>query len=156
RPPAVSRVCPARSPDRLRALLASGTRRAWQIPRVRSGVSPDRMDTQRAHELPAPDRARIERGLADVKRAGEDDDPDPFDPADVAPDLLDAEVGEGVAVRLREELAAVKRAEDRLAHGTYGISIESGRPIPEGRLETLPWAERTADEQALYDRSAGS
>ena len=114
------------------------------------------MDTQRAHELLTRERARIERGLADVKRAGEDDDPDPFDPADVAPDLLDAEVGEGVAVRLREELAAVKRAEDRLAQGTYGISIESGKPIPEGRLETLPWAERTADEQALYDRSAGS
>ena len=44
------------------------------------------------------------------------------------------------------------RAEDRLAQGTYGISIESGKPIPEARLETLPWAERTADEQALYER----
>ena len=114
------------------------------------------MDTQRAHELLARERARIERGLADLGlRAGEDDDPDPFDPGDVASDLLDAEVGEGVAVRLREELAAVKRAEDRLAQGTYGISIESGKPIPEARLETLPWAERTADEQALYERQPG-
>ena len=59
------------------------------------------MDTQRAHELLARERARIERGLADVKRAGEDDDPDPFDPADVAPDLLDAEVGLGHDVSVR-------------------------------------------------------
>jgi len=36
----------------------------------------------------------------------------------------------------------------RLAAGTYGLSIESGKPIPDERLETLPTAERTAEEEA--------
>jgi DnaK suppressor protein len=35
--------------------------------------------------------------------------------------------------------------------GTYGVSIESGQPIPDARLEAIPWAERTAEEQARHD-----
>jgi DnaK suppressor protein len=42
----------------------------------------------------------------------------------------------------------VGRAEARLAAGTYGLSIESGKPIPDERLEALPTAERTAEEEA--------
>ena len=44
--------------------------------------------------------------------------------------------------------AAVERAEARLAAGTYGLSIASGKPIPDERLEAIPTAERTADEEA--------
>jgi DnaK suppressor protein len=69
----------------------------------------------------------------------------------VAPDLLDLELEEGLAERLRAELEAVRRAEARLAEGTYGISIESGEPIPDERLRTVPWAERTAEEQARFE-----
>jgi len=57
----------------------------------------------------------------------------------------------GLAESLREELAAVERAEQRLANGTYGKSVESGEAIPDGRLQSVPWAERTADEQARYE-----
>ena len=35
--------------------------------------------------------------------------------------------------------------------GTYGLSVESGEPIPDDRLEAVPWAERTVEEQARYD-----
>jgi DnaK suppressor protein len=48
---------------------------------------------------------------------------------------------------LRDQLAAVERAEARLARGTYGISVESGKPIPDERLEAAPTAERTAEEE---------
>ena len=51
------------------------------------------------------------------------------------------------------ELAAVERAEARLAAGTYGLSIESGKPIPDQRLEALPTAERTVEEQERWARS---
>ena len=57
-----------------------------------------------------------------------------------------------MAVRLREELAAIERAEQRLRDGTYGLSVESGEPIPDERLEVVPWAERTAEEQARYEQ----
>jgi DnaK suppressor protein len=43
-------------------------------------------------------------------------------------------------------LAALERAEARLAAGTYGLSIESGEPIPDARLEALPAAERNIGE----------
>jgi DnaK suppressor protein len=53
---------------------------------------------------------------------------------------------------LREQLAAVGRAEERIARGTYGRSIESGIPIPDDRLEAEPLAERTVEEQRQYER----
>jgi DnaK suppressor protein len=112
------------------------------------------MDAEHARELLAAERARIERALADLAPA-DDGDPDPFEAADAAPDLLEAELGEGQAERLRDELEAIERAEQRLAEGTYGLSVESGEPIPDARLETIPWAERTAEEQARYERSGG-
>jgi DnaK suppressor protein len=55
---------------------------------------------------------------------------------------------------LRVDLAAVERAEQRLAEGTYGLSIESGEPIPDERLEIMPTAERTAEEEARFERDA--
>ncbi|HKC20905.1 MAG TPA: hypothetical protein VKB64_00210, partial [Gaiellaceae bacterium] len=75
----------------------------------------------------------------------EADDQDPFN---LAADLYQDEFDEGLADDLREELAAVERAEARLANGTYGLSIESGLPIPDERLAAVPTAERTAEEEA--------
>jgi len=49
--------------------------------------------------------------------------------------------------------AALERAEARLAAGTYGLSTESGEPIPDERLEALPTAELTVEEQQLRGRS---
>lgn len=43
----------------------------------------------------------------------------------------------------------VAGAEARLAAGTYGLSFESGEPIPDERLESVPTAERTVEEEAL-------
>jgi DnaK suppressor protein len=111
------------------------------------------MDAERTSERLEQERARIEHALADLtRRDSDDDDPDPFEAADVAPGLLDAELGEGLAERLGEELEAVERAKRRLAEGTYGVSVESGKPIPDARLEAIPWAERTAEEQARYEQ----
>jgi DnaK suppressor protein len=66
--------------------------------------------------------------------------------------MFDEELSETLAVRLREELAAIERAEQRLRDGSYGLSVESGEPIPDARLEIIPWAERTAEEQARYEQ----
>ncbi len=109
------------------------------------------MDVDRARELLARERARLEGALAELAPADRDGGPDPVDPGDAASDLLAAEIEEGLAERLREELAAVAGAEQRLAAGTYGLSVESGEPISDARLEAIPWAERTAEEQAGID-----
>ena len=110
------------------------------------------MDADRARELLARERKRVERALAGLRREDAAELADQDEPADQASDLYEDELDAGLAEQLRETLAAVERAETRLAEGTYGLSVESGRPIPDERLEAVPTAERTADEQERYDR----
>src|SRR6058998_2727605 len=106
------------------------------------------MDPSRARELLAAERERVERALARLGHEDTGEPADEEDPANQASDLYQDELDEGLADDLREELAAVERAEARLAAGMYGVSIESGEPIPDERLEAVPSAERTAAEEA--------
>ena len=110
------------------------------------------MDPDRARELLAAERRRIEDALRRLGHADDSEPADDYDPANVASDLYQDEYDEGRANDLREQLAAVGRAEERLAAGTYGRSVESGEPIPEGRLEAVPTAELTADEERARAR----
>ena len=105
------------------------------------------MDPGRARELLAAERKRIERALERLVHQDTGEPTDEEDPANLASDLYQDELDEGRTDDLREELAAVERAEARLAAGTYGRSIESGKPIPDERLEARPTAERTAEEE---------
>jgi DnaK suppressor protein len=105
------------------------------------------VDADRAGELLAVERARIERALARLGHVDDGEESDDSDPANLASDLYQDEFDEGLADDLREQLAAVERAEARLAAGTYGLSVESGEPIPDERLEAFPTAERTAAEE---------
>jgi RNA polymerase-binding transcription factor len=109
------------------------------------------MDSARARDLLARERQRIERALADLLPSG-DEELSHVDQhlADEGTDLFESERDQGRLEQLREELAAIERAEKRLEEGTYGLSVESGQPIPDERLELMPWAERTVDEQARY------
>jgi DnaK suppressor protein len=112
------------------------------------------MDSDHARELLSRERERIERTLAALAAPAEGDELSHVDqhPADEASEVQQQETDEGLAERLREELDAIHRAEKRVAEGTYGVSIESGEPIPDGRLERIPWAERTAEEQGRFER----
>jgi DnaK suppressor protein len=75
--------------------------------------------------------------------------------ADSGSRLYEEEFDEGHVDDLRAELASVKHAEERLAGGTFGLSVESGEPIPDERLEAVPTAERTVEEQTRFERHAG-
>jgi DnaK suppressor protein len=111
------------------------------------------MDPDRARELLEAERARIERALARVRPEDDGEPADEYDPANLASDLYQDELDETFADDLRDQLAALERAEARLAAGTSGRSVESGEPIADGRLETRPTAELTADEErARTDR----
>lgn len=105
------------------------------------------MDPQRARELLLAERQRIERALRGVAHTEDGRPVDESDPASLASDLYQEEFDAGRAEDLRDQLAAVARAEQRLAAGTYGLSIESGLPIPDERLEAVPTAELTTDEE---------
>jgi DnaK suppressor protein len=110
------------------------------------------VDQDRARELLARERARVEQTLAQLEgeplESDERDEPGDIDSEDLYQDEFNATRAEDV----RAELAAVERAEERLAKGTYGLSVESGEPIPDARLEAVPTAERTVEEQERYER----
>jgi DnaK suppressor protein len=111
------------------------------------------MDQDRARELLARERARIEQALASVKGDGSLVASDRVEPGDGASEVLyQDEYDEGRSADLRADLEALERAEARLAAGTYGLSVESGKPIPDARLEALPAAERTIEEEERYRR----
>jgi DnaK suppressor protein len=105
------------------------------------------VDADRAGELLTAERRRIEQALRRLAHEDDGEPADEYDPANRASALYQDEFDEGLAEDLRAQLAAVERAEQRLAAGTYGLSTESGQPIPDERLEALPAAELTADEE---------
>ena len=111
------------------------------------------MDTTHARKLLERERTRIERALAALGEGPLEGD-ERLEPGDVdSEDLYQDEFDAGRRAQLGEELEALERAEARLRDGTYGLSVESGQPIPDARLEALPTAERTVEEEARYRRS---
>jgi DnaK suppressor protein len=105
------------------------------------------VEAERARELLGRERGRIEKELARLGHADDGELADDSDPANLASDLYQDEYDATRADDLRDQLAAVERAERRVEAGTYGLSVESGAPIPDERLEAFPTAERTADEE---------
>jgi RNA polymerase-binding transcription factor DksA len=112
------------------------------------------VDPERARELLARERQRVERALEGVRIEPSEELAD-YDqhPADQGTEVFEEERDEGIADGLRDELAAIERAEHRLEEGTYGVSVQSGHPIPDERLEVVPWAELTEDEQERFERT---
>jgi DnaK suppressor protein len=115
------------------------------------------IDEAYARELLRRERERIESALADTGRVrrSELDEIDTETEKGEDTSFVDEEVDDALATQLRAELEAVERADQRLADGAYGFSVESGEPIPAERLETVPWAERTPEEQERYERTHG-
>jgi DnaK suppressor protein len=105
------------------------------------------VDPERAHELLRAERTRIERALAQAAHEDDAEEFDDEDPGNLAADLYQDEFDEGLRGDLDLQLAAVERAEARLASGTFGLSVRSGDPIPDERLEILPTAELTVEEE---------
>jgi DnaK suppressor protein len=106
------------------------------------------MEPDRARQLIASERERIEEAIASLQEAEREAAAEQEEPGELgSEDLYEQELNVGLADDLAEQLAAVERAERRLEDGTYGLSVESGKPIPDARLEALPTAERTVEEQ---------
>jgi DnaK suppressor protein len=111
----------------------------------------DDMDEARARQLLADERSRVEGLLRDLTGAADEDRAttrETGDIADPAQPLTDEQGADAIAAGLRERLAAIERAEARVEDGTYGRSVQSGKQIPDERLEADPAAELTVDEEA--------
>lgn len=52
-----------------------------------------------------------------------------------------------LSAQVRETVAEIDAAIDRIMAGSYGYSIVSGRAIPKERLEALPWSSVLVEEK---------
>jgi DnaK suppressor protein len=108
------------------------------------------IDEKRARELLDRERERIESELeARAKALGVEVEQlmDEIAAEDDARVLEEQQKDAALLRSLASQLQGIERAEKRLEDGTYGFSVDSGEPIPAKRLEAIPWAERTKDEE---------
>ena len=115
------------------------------------------MDKARARALLDQERRRLEQLGRAVARDHDDavGGSSAEDAVVGAARRLAEETSPALGERLRDRWGALERAEARVAAGTYGASVLSGRPIPDERLEAFPLAELTVKEAAARDRNLG-
>jgi DnaK suppressor protein len=107
------------------------------------------VNSERAKQLLANERQRIEAAIAGLNREAPEEADNKVEPGDERDEgLYQDEFDAGRNQDYEEQLAALERAEARLADGTYGLSVESGDSIPDERLEAHPTAERTIEEES--------
>ena len=82
---------------------------------------------------------RLERIHANLRRGYE------ADSKERAKQLEDNEVVDALGNEARQELQKITAAMIRLDEGEYGICIECGLPINEGRLQVYPYADECID-----------
>jgi DnaK suppressor protein len=107
------------------------------------------MDEKVARERLTAERADVAQLLRDAEtaaRANREVEDEPGDYADSAQPLTAQGMDDAMAASFRNRLDAIDRALKRLDEGTYGLSVRSGTPIPDARLEADPAAELTIEE----------
>jgi DnaK suppressor protein len=92
---------------------------------------------------------RVRDGLQEDERfrAEEEEDFTQHDSGDMSQSLFTREVDATIEHQVERRLQYVERALQKIEEGTYGLSDDSGEPIPRGRLEAVPEAIRTVEEQ---------
>jgi DnaK suppressor protein len=107
------------------------------------------MDEEQARARLLAERAEVQDLLNDLVRAADQDreaQAEIGDAADAAQPLSAEGLDDSVADTLRDRRDALDRALQRLDEGTYGLSVRSGQPIPDERLDADPAAELTVAE----------
>ena len=107
------------------------------------------MDDERARALLQEERVKVQGLLGGADTVGQSDREAVEDDAgnsDAAELLTSQGTDDALTAELRDRLAALDRAEQRLSEGAFGRSIRSGQTIPDDRLEADPAAELTVEE----------
>jgi DnaK suppressor protein len=76
----------------------------------------------------------------------------PQDFEDTAVDFLEMQQEQSVSVNEQALLSEVRAALRRIDEGTYGRCVVCGQPIPEKRLEAIPWAARCLKDEAQLEQ----
>ena len=97
---------------------------------------------------------RIREGMAEDERdLGEKEgDFTEHDSGDMSQNMFTREMDASIGEQAERRLGEVDRALQKIDEGTYGLSDDSGEPIPRGRLEAVPEAIRTVEEQQRFEQ----
>lgn len=76
----------------------------------------------------------------------------PQDFEDIAVDFLETQQEQSVQYNEQALLTEIEQALERLDNGTYGKCVVCGEPIPEKRLQALPWAARCIKDQEQLEQ----
>lgn len=97
---------------------------------------------------------RMRDGLEEDQedRAEEEGDFTEHDSGDLSQSIFNREMDATIEGQAERRLEEVERALAKIGEGTYGLSDESGEEIPRGRLEAIPEAVRTVEEQQRFER----
>jgi len=103
-------------------------------------------------------RDELQRNIAGLTEAH----PQPVDPIEasegpqdfeeVAVDFLETQQEQSLLVNEQALLTEVQSALERIDQGTYGQCLNCGQPIPEKRLEAIPWARYDVKCQAKLEQ----
>jgi DnaK suppressor protein len=97
--------------------------------------------------------ARIRDGMsADEKDLGETEGETTLDSGDLSQDMFTREMDASIGEQVERRLGEVDRALQKIEEGTYGLSDDSGETITRGRLEAVPEALRTVEEQQRFEQ----
>lgn len=98
--------------------------------------------------------ARIVRGMEEDQRDRAEDEEDftEHDSGDMSQSLFTREMDATVEQMAEKRLQSAARALEKIEEGTYGLSDESGEQIPKGRLEVVPEAVYTVEEQQRREK----
>jgi DnaK suppressor protein len=120
---------------------------AAQLRKIHSGLTRQEKDQYRKSLLEK--RAEILGDVASLKDAalssGGNLSNMPLHMADVGSDQFEQESMLGLVESERRLLREINEALVRLHDGTYGVCIESGKPIGKPRLDATPWAKYTIE-----------
>ena len=118
------------------------------------------IDTQKMKQRLKEKQAELQEQIANLTEAK----PTPVDPIELsegpqdfeetAVDFLEMNQEQSILVNEQALLTLVRQALKRIEDGTYGLCVDCGQPIPEKRLEALPWASRCIkDEERLEQKN---
>lgn len=83
-------------------------------------------------------------------------EPHGMDDADSATDEFDHNLTLGILSHEEDALFEVDSAIQRILDGTYGVCEATGKPIPEARLQVVPWTRYTREAlERIETRHAG-
>jgi DnaK suppressor protein len=124
------------------------------MPTEKSGLDEAFIENQRQNLLRL--RASLIQAAQDAEseEAGVNDDSDAgaVELEDDAQRLDALERAGNLVARDIDRLQRIDRALEKIRDGTYGLSDASGKPIPRARLEAVPEALDTVDEEASRER----